>query len=150
MRLHPSLSEQAFVLPAMQHLSPNSQINTRHKLNCPELLSCRHSCQTVCQHPFRPSLYPEGWKKSEENELSVSFLFFFLERWRIAEGSVLSGVSECSCWPLKEFSLFLLPCCAAFIFNQHFGKELRVTREEILTENIFFSLFISVSLLHWV
>lgn len=57
---------------------------------------------------------------------------------------MLSGVSECSCWPLKEFSLFLQPCCAAFIFNQHFEREQRVTREEILKENIF-SLSLSLS-----
>lgn len=34
-----------------------------------------------------------------------------------------SGVSECSCWPLKELPLFSQPRCAAFIFNQRFGGE---------------------------
>lgn len=76
----------------------------------------------------------------------LHFFLSFFEWWRIAEGSVLRGVSECSCWSLKERSLFLWPCCAAFIFNQYFGREQWVAREEILTENIFLCVSESPSL----
>lgn len=114
------------------------------------LSCCRacHSSQTVAHHSFKPNSLSR-WMEGKWGKWVPSFLCLCFEWRRIAEGWMLSGVSECSCWPLKEFSRFLQPCCAAFIFNQRFGREQRVTSEEILTRNIFFP-SLSFSLLQWV